>query len=215
MKSLSRITAGLIGQPMFKVLVKTQEKEAAGEKIYHFEIGDSDFSAHPHVIAAVKKALDDDRVHYVDSTGIQEFKDAISHEIKGRLGFLPSRKQIAVVPSNAIIDFVIRCTADPGDEVIFPDPGFSTYIAVANYTGVKKVVVPVKEADGFHLDPEEVEKRITKKTKLIILNSPSNPTGAMLDKKTIMDLAMIAKKHNLYLLSDDIYSKLVYDGRGP
>ena len=213
MKPLSKITRGLIGQPMFKVLVKTHEKERAGEKIYHFEIGDSDFSAHPHVIAAVKKALDHDKIHYVDSTGIPEFKEAIRNSVKADLGFLPSLKQILVVPSNAIIDFTIRCVANPGDEVIFPDPGFSTYIAVANYLGVKKVLVPLREDNGFHLDPSELEKRITRKTKLIILNSPSNPTGAVLSEEAIRSVARIAKKHNIYILSDEIYSKIIYDGK--
>ncbi|PIR88204.1 MAG: aspartate aminotransferase, partial [Candidatus Harrisonbacteria bacterium CG10_big_fil_rev_8_21_14_0_10_45_28] len=213
MKPLSKITDSLIGQPMFKLLAKLQSKERAGEKIYHFEIGDSDFPAHPHVIAAVKKALDEDKTHYIDSTGLPEFKEAISQNIKQRLGFSPSFKQIVVMPSNAIIDFVIRCVADPGDEIIYPDPGFSTYIAVTNYTGVKKVGVPLKESNGFHIEPEEIEKRITDKTKLIILNSPSNPTGAVLDKEAILKIALIAKKHNLYLLSDEIYSKVIYDGK--
>ena len=213
MKPLSKITDSLIGQPMFKLLAKLQSKERAGEKIYHFEIGDSDFPAHPHVIAAVKKALDEDKTHYIDSTGLPEFKEAISQNIKQRLGFSPSFKQIVVMPSNAIIDFVIRCVADPGDEIIYPDPGFSTYIAVTNYTGVKKVGVPLKESNGFHIKPEEIEKRITDKTKLIILNSPSNPTGAVLDKEVILKIALIAKKHNLYLLSDEIYSKVIYDGK--
>ncbi len=213
MKQLSKITEGLIGQPMFKLLVKMQEKERAGEKIYHFEIGDSDFPAHPHIVVAVKKSLDEDKTHYVDSTGIPEFKEVISHDIKNRLGFQPSYKQILVMPSNAIIDFVVRCVADPGDEIIYPDPGFSTYIAVTNYTGVKKVGVPLKESNKFHIELEEIEKRITNKTKLIILNSPSNPTGAVLDKEEISKIALIAQKHNLYLLSDEIYSKVVYDGR--
>jgi aspartate/methionine/tyrosine aminotransferase len=139
-KRLSKITEGLIGQPMFKLLAKLQSKEQTGEKIYHFEIGDSDFPAHPHVIAAVKKALDNDKTHYIDSTGLPEFKEIIKQHIKQYLGFEPTLKQIVVMPSNSIIDFVVRCVADPGDEIIYPDPGFSTYIAVTNYNGVKKVV---------------------------------------------------------------------------
>lgn len=213
MKPLAKITKGLIGQPMFKLLVKMQEKERAGEKIYHFEIGDSDFPVHPHIITAVKKALDEDKTHYVDSTGIPELKSAIRQDIKKRLGFEPSYKQILVMPSNAIIDFTIRCVVDPGDEIICPDPGFSTYIAVTNYMGIKRVGVPLSESNQFHMGWKEIEKRITSKTKLIILNSPSNPTGAVLDKDEIKKIALVAKKNNLYLLSDEIYSKVVYDGR--
>jgi aspartate/methionine/tyrosine aminotransferase len=212
MKRLAKNTDGLVGQPMFKLLVKTQEKERKGEKIYHFEIGDSDFSTHPHIVNAVKKALDEDQTHYVDSTGIMELKEAISKDVNKRLGFEPVYKQILVMPSNAIIDFVARCIADPGDEIIYPDPGFSTYIAVTNYTGIKKVGVPLKESNRFHIEPEKIEQRITNKTKLIILNSPSNPTGATLTRKEILEIALIAKKHDLYLLSDEIYSKVIYDG---
>lgn len=212
MKQLSKITEGLIGQPMFKLLVATQKKELAGEKIYHFEIGDSDYSAHPHIINAVKRALDEDQTHYVDSTGIIELKEAISEDIDKRLGFKPTHKQILVMPSNAVIDFVVRCVANLGDEIIYPDPGFSTYIAVTNYTGVKKVGVPLKESNKFHIEPEEIEKRITNKTRMIILNSPSNPTGATLSREDISKIALIAKEHNLYLLSDEIYSKVIYDG---
>ena len=210
-KPLGKITENLSGQPMFKLLVKMHQKELAGEQVYHFEIGDSDFPAHPHIVEAVKKALDDDMTHYVDSTGIPEFKNVIAEDVKKRLGFKPFNKQILVMPSNAIIDFVIRCIADPGDEVIYPDPGFSTYIAVTNYTGVKKVGAIVKEDNKFHITAEEIEKRITDKTKLIILNSPNNPTGAVSSKEEIMEIALLAKKHGLYILSDEIYSKVIYD----
>lgn len=212
MKQLSKITEGLTGQPMFKLLVKTQEKEYAGEKIFHFEIGDSDFPAHPHIINAVKKALDDGYTHYVDSTGIKELKDVISEDVRKRLGFKPTDKQILVMPSNAIIDCVARCTCNPGDEIIYPDPGFSTYIAVTDYTGIKKVGVPLKESNLFHLESKEIVKRISEKTRLIILNSPSNPTGATLTKEEILEVALIAKQHDLYLLSDEIYSHVIYDG---
>ena len=212
MKQLSKITEGLTGQPMFKTLVKMQEKESKGEKIFHFEIGDSDFPTHPHIIKAVKKALEDDQTHYVDSTGIIALKEAISEDVKKRLGFKPTHKQILVMPSNAIIDCVARCTANPGDEIIFPDPGFSTYIAVTDYTGIKKVGVPLKESNRFHIVPDEIEKRITAKTKLIILNSPNNPTGATLTKEEIIQIGLIAKKQNIYLLSDEIYSQVIYDG---
>jgi aspartate/methionine/tyrosine aminotransferase len=211
MKELSEITNSLIGQPMFKLFAKLREKEHSGEKIYHFEIGDSDFPTHSHIINAVKKALDEDHTHYVDSTGIVEFKEVISKDIEKRLGFKPTHDQILVMPSNGIIDTAIRCIVNPGDEIIYPDPGFSTYIAVTNYTKTEKVCVPLRESNNFHIEPEEIEKRITNKTKLIILNSPSNPTGAVLNRKEILEIALIVKRHDIYLLSDEIYSKVIYD----
>ncbi len=211
MYKLSKITEGLIGQPMFKLLVKMQEKERAGEKIYHFEIGDSDFPVHQHIVEAVKKALDKDHTHYIDSTGLLEFKEVLAADVMKRLGFKPSLKQILVMPSNAVIDFVIRCIVNPGEEAICPDPGFSTYIAVTNYTGIKKVGVKSKEGNAFHMKAEEIEKLITKKTRLIIINSPNNPTGAVLSKEEVIEIAVLAKKHNLYILSDEIYSKVIFD----
>lgn len=211
MKQLSKITKGLIGQPMFKLLVKVKEMERKGRKIFHFEIGDSDFRAHQHIIDATKKALDDDQTHYVDSMGIQELKEAVCDYTEKTLGFRPDLQQVLILPSNSIIDFAMRCLADPGDEVIYPDPGFSTYIAVTNYSGIKKVGVPLREEKGFHLEVDEVAQRITDKTRLIIVNSPNNPTGSVLTKKEAQDIALLAKEKDLYLLSDEIYSMVIYD----
>lgn len=211
MKQLSKITGGLIGQPMFKLLAKVNALEKIGKRIFHFEIGDTDFRAYQHIIEATKKALDDDKTHYVDSMGISELREAVCEYTKVSLGFKPSIDQVLILPSNSIIDFVMRCVADPGDEVIYPDPGFSTYIAVTNYTGVKKIGIPLREENGFRTEAEEIRKRITEKTRLIIINSPHNPTGAVMDKEEIEKVASIAKENDVYLLSDEIYSKVIYD----
>lgn len=211
MKQLADITKGLIGQPMFKLLVRAEELEKAGHRIFHFEIGDSDFRAHQHIIEATKQALDNDQTHYVDSMGIIELREAVCDYAEETLGFRPDVEQVLIMPANGIIDFVMRCVANPGEEVICPDPGFSTYIAVTNYTGIKKVGVPLKEENAFHLEAEEIRKRINDKTRLIIINSPQNPAGAVLTEKEIEDIALLAKKEDLYLLSDEIYSKVIYD----
>lgn len=212
MKTLSKITDGLIGQPMFKLLAKVKQMEKAGDEIFHFEIGDSDFRAHQHIIEATKEALDNDRTHYVDSRGIPELREAVCNHVEDTLGFRPDTEQVLIMPSNAIIDCAMRCVANPGDEVIYPDPGFSTYIAVTNYTGIRKVGVPLKEENAFHTKPNEILNRITTRTRLIIINSPHNPTGAVMTKNEIEDVASIAKEKDLYLLSDEIYSKVIYDG---
>lgn len=211
MKRLSKITDGLIGQPMFKLLTKVNALEKTGERIFHFEIGDTDFRAYQHIIEATKKALDEDKTHYVDSMGIPELREAICEYTHVSLGFRPNIDQVLILPSNSIIDFVMRCVADPGDEVIYPDPGFSTYIAVTNYTNVKKVGVPLREENGFRMEPKEVRKRITEKTRLIIINSPQNPTGAVMTKEEIEEIALIAQERDIYLLSDEIYSRVIYD----
>ena len=211
MKQLSKITDGLIGQPMFKLLTKVNALEKTGKRIFHFEIGDTDFRAYQHIIEATKKALDDDKTHYVDSMGIPELREAVCDYTKDSLGFKPDINQVLIMPSNSIIDFVMRCVANPGDEVIYPDPGFSTYIAVTNYTGIRKVGVPLREENGFRMEAEEIRKRITDKTRLIIINSPHNPTGAVMNKEEIEEIALIAKENDVYLLSDEIYSRVIYD----
>jgi len=211
MKQLSQITEGLIGQPMFKLLVKVGQMEKAGRRIFHFEIGDSDFRAHQHIINATKQALDDDQTHYVASMGIEQLRRAVCDYTEQTLDFRPDIEQVLIMPANGIIDSVMRCVANPGDEVVYPDPGFSTYIAVTNYTGIKKVGVPLKEENAFHLKAEEVRRRITDRTRLIIINSPQNPTGAVMTQTEVEDIALLCERQDLYLLSDEIYSRVIYD----
>ncbi len=212
MKGLSRISDGLIGQPMFKLLSRAKEMEAVGQKVYHFEIGDSDFRAHQHIIDATKAALDADMTHYVPSCGILELREAVAEHTFDTLGWRPDLDQILVMPSNAIIDCVMRVVADPGEEVIYPDPGFSTYIAVTNYTGIKKVGYPLRETSHFHIDAAEIAHRVTNRSKMIIINNPNNPTGSVTPQDEIERVALLAQSEGLYLLSDEIYSQVLYDG---
>jgi aspartate aminotransferase len=210
MRRLAKITEGIIGQPMFNIFKKVNEMERSGRKIYHFELGDSDYESHPHIRQATKEALDQDDTHYVEHVGILDLRKAIAEHTEEYLGFRPDLNQVVVIPANAVIDFVIRCVADSGHEVIFSDPGFSTYIAVANYIGVKQVGIPTKEEDAFHLDPEEIAKRITDNTRLLIINSPHNPTGAVLSKEEIEAIYKVAEEKDIYILSDEIYSRVIY-----
>ncbi len=211
MRDLARITDGLIGQPMFKLLTKVRNMERSGQKVYHFEIGDSDYPAYSHIVEATKRALDQDKTHYVESSGIAELKEAIrDHTVKTH-GFRPDGDQILVMPSNAIIDCAFRCVVDPGYEVLYPDPGFSTYIAVTNYTGIQRVGYPLLEKNDFRLHVSDIATRINTKTRLVVLNSPNNPTGSVATQEEIMRLADLVQQEDLYLLSDEIYSQVLYD----
>lgn len=211
MKRLSALTAGLVGQPMLEILNIANALTAAGRKIHRFEVGDSDFDAYPHVVAATKNALDAGHTKYVSASGLEPLREAIRDYTATRLGFRPDLEQVVIMPANSVIDFVIRCVVDPGDEIIVPDPGFPSYHAVASYMGIKEVAVPLRE--GFRLDPGDLEARVTPRTRLIIINTPQNPTGAVMSEEEVRGVAAVAEKHDLYILSDEIYAENIYDGR--
>lgn len=211
MKRLSKITDGLIGQPMFHLLAKVKEMERAGKKVIHFEIGDPNFDTPSQVTQAAKDSLDRGETHYTDSMGLWELRQEICTFTKKNLGFKPTVEQVLIIPANAIIDFVVRCVVNPGEEVIFPDPGFPTYYSVINYAGMKPVGISLKEENGFRTNPGDIKKNISDKTRLIIINSPNNPTGSMMTEEEVAEVAAIAKEHDIYLLSDEVYSKVIYD----
>jgi aspartate/methionine/tyrosine aminotransferase len=212
MKSLSDIANIINGQSMFKVLAKTQELEAQGNKIFHLELGEPYFDSPKEVLSVTCKALHDGKTHYTNSMGINELRDAIAEDCFNLLQFIPKRERVVVLPAHAIIYFTIACLVNPDEEVIYPDPGFPSYLAAIKLVGAKPIPVQLKEENGFRLQPEDVEKLITSKTKLIIINSPSNPTGAVMDNKEIFGVVQLAERHDLYLLSDETYSKIIYNG---
>lgn len=210
MKRLAKITDGLIGQPMFNLLVKAQEMERSGRRIIHFEIGDPNFNSPLYAIEALKKALDANLTHYTDSMGIIEFREAICDYTELNWGFKPSINQVLVCPANAIIDFASRCVLNPGEEAIYPDPGFPTYYSVLNYNGMIPVEAPLKEENDFRMNPDDVRRRVTNKTRLFIINTPQNPTGSVMTKEEILEMAKIAEERGIYLLSDEVYSRITY-----
>lgn len=212
MRSFSKLTEGLAGQPMLEIMTSVMALQAAGRTVYRFEIGDSDFDAHPHIIEATKKALDEGHTKYVNSRGIDPLRQSIRSYIERGWGFRPDLDQIVALPSNSIIDFVVRCVANPGEEILFPDPGFPSYFAVASYTGIRDVRVPVYEKNGFRLNPDDLEAKITDRTRLIIINTPQNPTGSVMTRDETLRIAAIAKKYDLWVLSDEVYSENLYDG---
>lgn len=211
MRQLSKIANGLIGQPMFKLLARVKEMERAGKKIIHFEIGDPNFDTPEVVVQAAKDALDNKETHYTDSMGLWDLRQEVCTFTKRKLNYEPLVEQVLIIQANAIIDFAIRCIANPQEEVIIPDPGFPTYSSVLNYAGMKAIGVPLKEENGFRMSPKDIRKSITDKTRLIIINSPNNPTGAMLTQEEIQEVFEIAKEFDLYLLSDEVYSGVTYE----
>lgn len=203
----------LLGQPMFKLLSRAKELERKGKKIIHFEIGEPDFATPQNIVNACQKSLERGETHYVSSQGLRELIEIVRDWTKKDLGFKPKPGQILISPANAVIYFLIRCAINPEEEVIIPDPGFTTYYSALNFSGFKSVPVPLLGKNNFRMNPADIEKRITRQTKMIIINSPSNPTGSVMTKEEVGETASLAEKHNLFLLSDETYSKLVYNGK--
>lgn len=212
MKSISKVSLNIDGQPMFKYLQKAKELEAKGKKLIHMEIGEPDFDTPNNVVWAAVKSLASGETHYTSSFGTPEFREAVQFATQRSRGFTPSLDQILVTPgANISIFYAIYCLVDPGCEVIVPDPGFPTYYSNIKMCGAVPVRVPLTEENQFRMNPNEVEKRITEKTRLIIINSPHNPTGSVMTAEEIKQIYDIAVKYDLYLYSDEIYARLNYD----
>jgi aspartate aminotransferase len=213
MKHLSVAANNVEGQPMFKLLDKVQRLERSGREILHFELGEPNFDTPPNIIEAACNALKSGETHYASSMGLYSFRETVQQTTEKSRGFKPEIDQILVTPgANAIIYLAVSCLVNPGEEVIVPDPGFPTYYSAIKYCGAVPVSVPLYESNHFRMNPQDLRKRITSKTRLIILNSPSNPTGAVMTPEEIDEVARIAEEHDIYLLSDEIYARMVFDG---
>lgn len=212
MKNLSNIAHEIDGQPMFKILDLAQKLEREGKKILHFELGEPDFDTPSNIVDAACNAIKSGDTHYTSSMGLYDFRVVAQKTTLQSRGFLPTLEQVLVAPgANSIIYFAIKCLVNPGEEVIVPDPGFPTYFSAIKACGAKAVTVKLKEENQFRLDPIDLENAITDKTRLIILNTPSNPTGSVMLPDEIKQVAEISKKYDVYLLSDEIYGRLIFN----
>lgn len=197
----------------FEVLAKAKALEAQGREIVHLEIGEPDFDTPPHVIAAAQQALDKGYTHYVPAPGIPELRTAVADFLDrtGRLRTTPDR--VLITPgAKPIMFFTILALCEEGDEVLYPDPGFPMYASIAAFAGAKPVPVPLREENGFVIDPAELRSLVTERTKLLILNSPHNPCGSASTPEQLAEIAEIAIEHDLVVLSDEVYWALRYDG---
>lgn len=197
----------------FEVLAKAKALEASGREVVHLEIGEPDFDTPAHVIDAAQQALDKGFTHYVPSPGIPELRSAVSEFLDrtGRMQADPDR--VLVTPgAKPIMFFTIMALCEEGDEVLYPDPGFPMYASIAAFAGAKPVPVPLREENGFVIDPDELRSLVTDRTKLLILNSPHNPCGSASTPEQLQAIAEIAIEHDLVVLSDEVYWALRYDG---
>lgn len=211
---LSISSTRLMGQPMFQILTQIKEMERQGKRVVHFEIGDPDFGTPECVVKAVKQALDDGWTHYSSSAGDYDLREAICQSRFFTPTFTPELDQVVIAPgANPLIYYAVRCLVEPGEDVIIPDPSFSTYQSVLNFAGVNAVRVALHEKNGFQMLAEDIKDKITDKTRLIIINSPHNPTGAVIASDELKAIGNLCLEKGIYLYCDEIYSYLNYTGR--
>jgi aspartate aminotransferase len=196
----------------FEVLARAKKLEAKGKEIIHLEIGEPDFGTPKNIVDAGIRALKEGYTHYGPSAGLPEVREVIAKYISKTRKINVSPDQVVVTPgAKPIMFFSILALADEGDEVIYPNPGFPIYESVINFIGAKAVPIQLREENDFRLDTDELKKLVTGKTKMIIINSPQNPTGSVLTRDDLKAIAEIALSKDIMVLADEIYSRLPYD----
>ena len=197
----------------FVVLARAKALEAQGKDIVHLEIGEPDFDTPGHIIAAAKKALDEGFTHYGPSAGLPEMRQAVAD-------YVSKFRKISVEPAQVVVQpggkptlfYSMLATINPGDEVIYPNPGFPIYESVINYLGAVAVPLALPESREFRFDLDDLARLITPKTRMIIINSPQNPTGGMLTAADLKGIADLVRGKPIWVLADEIYSEIIYDG---
>ena len=197
----------------FEVLNKARALERTGKKIIHLEIGEPDFDTPANIVEAGIDALRKGWTHYGPSAGLPELRQAIAEEVSRSRGVKITSDEVVVVPGGKpIIFFAILTLAEAGDEVIYPNPGFPIYESMIQYAGARAMPIRLREEKDFRFDVDEMASLISDRTRLIILNSPQNPTGGVLSKQDFHDIAAAIGDRNIMVLSDEIYSRLVFEG---
>ena len=210
---LARRMSRLGTETAFEVLKKARALEQQGKSIIHLEIGEPDFDTPANVVNAAIDALRSGWTHYGPSAGLPELRQAIADYVSRTRSVKVSPDEVVVVPGGKpIIFFTILALIDEGDEAIYPDPGFPIYESMINYVGGKAVPIQLREERDFAMDVSELASLITDRTKLIILNSPQNPTGGVLQRRDIEQVAKVIGDRNILVLSDEIYSRLQFEG---
>jgi len=211
---LARRMSRLGTETAFEVLNKARALERQGKSIIHLEIGEPDFDTPPNVIDAAVNALHKGWTHYGPSAGLPELRQTIAEYVSRTRGVKVSPEEVVVVPGGKpIIFFTILTLIDEEDEAIYPNPGFPIYESMINYVGGKAVPIQLREDHDFSLDVNELAGLIRERTKLIILNSPQNPTGGVMQRRDVEQVARIIGDRNIIVLSDEIYSRLLFEGQ--
>ena len=197
----------------FVVLARAKALEATGRDIVHLEIGEPDFDTPRNIIDKAIEALNSGYTHYGPAAGLPEVRKVFAEYIARDRGIDVGPENIVIVPGGKpIIYFPLTALVDEGDEVIYPNPGFPIYESVINFLGAKAMPLKLAEEKNFSFDISDLEALVSDKTKLLIINSPQNPTGGVLSASDLDAIAELANKHDFWVLSDEIYSKIIYEG---
>jgi aspartate aminotransferase len=200
----------------FDVLVRARALEAQGRSVIHLEIGEPDFATPANVIEAAKRALDEGWTHYGPTLGLPELREAIATYLSETRQISVGLENISVVPGGKpIIFFPMLALLEAGDEVIYPDPGFPIYQSMIEFLGAKPVPIPLIESRAFSFDLDRLRDSLTNRTKLLILNSPQNPTGGSIPKEDLVVIADLVRDCDVIVLSDEIYSRIYYGDEPP
>jgi len=198
----------------FQVLAKAQALEAKGMDVVHLEIGEPDFDTPQNIRDAATQALNKGYTHYCNSQGIVPLRAVIAKEFERTRGVSVDPERVIVTPgAKPIMFYSILALLEEGDEAIYPNPLFSIYESMINFTGAKAIPIPLREELDFRFDVDELRSKVTPRTKLIIINSPHNPTGGVLEEDDIRAIADIAQKYNIIVLSDEVYEHIIYEGK--
>ena len=197
----------------FEAAARARALEATGREVIHLEIGEPDFDTPSNIRAAAQRALDAGATHYAPYPGIPELRAAIAEDFSARRGMAVAPDSVFVtVGGKGVMYYAIMALVDSGDEVIVPDPGYPIYASVTRFAGGTAVPIPIRQQNDFRLDIDELASLVTSRTRMIVLNSPANPTGGVLTRDDLERIAAIAREHDLVVLSDEIYSRILYEG---
>ncbi len=200
----------------YAVLARAQALEAQGREIIHLEIGQPDFETYPHIAQAGIGAIAAGQTKYNPPAGVPALREALAQDAARRRGVQITPEQVVIAPgTKPLLLLPMLALLQAGDEVLYPDPGFPSYEAAIGLAGAKPVPLPLLEDEGFDLDLAAFDAALGPRTRMILLNSPSNPTGGINSARTLAHVAAAARRHDLWVLSDEIYTRLVYDGEAP
>lgn len=202
----------LRGEGAFEVLVRARELEARGKEIIHLEIGEPDFPTAPHIVEAAARALREGWTHYGPPAGLPQLREAVAEEVARRLGIAVDPSEVVITPgAKPVLFFSVLALVEPDDEVLYPNPGFPIYESMIRFVGGRPVPYVLREDRDFDVDAGEVLEKITERTRLVVLNSPHNPTGGAIGRAGLASLAKALANREVFVLSDEIYSRLIFE----